>query len=53
MRFQFLLLSKGHGIEGAFLLGGKVINQDHGLAAVYTTPGTKGVSASLHLSVTL
>ena len=47
MKLQFLSLSKGHGIEGAFLLGGKVINQDHGLAAVYTTLGAKGVSMSL------
>ena len=52
-RLQFLSLSKGHGIEGAFLLGGKVIDQDHGLAAVYTTPGAEGVSTSSLQSSTI
>ena len=52
-RLQFLLLSKGHGIEGAFLLGGKVIDQDHGLAAVYTTLGAEGVSTSSLQSSTI
>ena len=28
-------------------LGGKVINQDHGLVAIYTTPGAERVSTSL------
>ena len=41
MRFQFLSLSKGHEIEGIFLLGGEVTNQDHGLAAIDFLLGNK------------
>jgi len=40
---QFSGLSKAHGIEGIYILAGKVINQDGGLGHAFITPGAEGV----------
>ncbi|KIO06310.1 hypothetical protein M404DRAFT_24594 [Pisolithus tinctorius Marx 270] len=38
----FTGLSKAHGIEGMYVLAGKIVNQDVGLAHAFTTAGTEG-----------
>jgi len=39
----FTALSKAHGIEGSYVLAGKVVNQDGGLGHAFSTPGAEGV----------
>ncbi|KIO00404.1 hypothetical protein M404DRAFT_29553 [Pisolithus tinctorius Marx 270] len=38
----FAALSKSHAFEGCYILAGRVVNQDAGLAHVFTTPGADG-----------
>ncbi|KAI5983563.1 hypothetical protein F5J12DRAFT_940411 [Pisolithus orientalis] len=42
----FTRLSKAHGIEGMYMLAGKIVNQDVGLAHAFTTAGAKGFFCS-------
>jgi len=42
---QFAALSKTHGIEGAFVVAGSIVNQDASLGYTYTTPGAEDVCA--------
>ncbi|KIM69899.1 hypothetical protein SCLCIDRAFT_101552 [Scleroderma citrinum Foug A] len=37
----FSALSKAHGIEGAFVMVGSIVNQDTSLGHAYTTPSTE------------
>lgn len=37
----FTALSKAHRFEGAYLLAGRVVNQDGGLRHVFMTPGAE------------
>ncbi|KAI5999186.1 hypothetical protein EDD15DRAFT_2160847 [Pisolithus albus] len=41
LNHMFTALSKAHGFEGAYLLAGRVVNQDGGLGHVYMTPGAE------------
>ncbi|KAI6100358.1 hypothetical protein F5141DRAFT_981798, partial [Pisolithus sp. B1] len=41
LNHMFTALSKAHGFEGAYLLAGRVVNQDGGLGHVFMTPGTE------------
>ncbi|KAI6108882.1 hypothetical protein EV401DRAFT_2116111 [Pisolithus croceorrhizus] len=41
LNHMFTALSKAHGFEGAYLLAGRVVNQDGGLGHVFMTPGAE------------
>ncbi|KAG6374453.1 hypothetical protein JVT61DRAFT_4495 [Boletus reticuloceps] len=41
MVLAFNSMAKAHSIEGAFLMAGKVVNQDSGLGHVFTTEGAQ------------
>ncbi|KAI6167910.1 hypothetical protein EDD17DRAFT_1466900, partial [Pisolithus thermaeus] len=45
LNHMFTALSKAHGFEGAYLLAGRVVNQDGGLGHVMT-PGGAGESSA-------